>query len=148
MTEQDKNDSAFRSINTLIERWKEGTFGEIVDDWRWIFSYSKKYKGAILFYTLMGIISTSLGLVSSVASKYLIDIVTGFQKNKLALLLVIMIGSSLFSLLLSSVISRISARLSIFINNDIPSAFIIELTIEITISIIFDNIDITKMLFL
>lgn len=121
MTEQDKNDSAFRSINTLIERWKEGTFGEIVDDWRWIFSYSKKYKGAILFYTLMGIISTSLGLVSSVASKYLIDIVTGFQKNKLALLLVIMIGSSLFSLLLSSIISRISARLSIFINNDIQA---------------------------
>lgn len=114
-------DTAFRSLSTLIQRWKDGTFGEIIDDWRWIFSYSKKYKGAILFYTLLGIGSTSFGLVSSVASKYLIDIVTGYQMDKLALLLLIMIGSSLFSLVFSSIISRISARLSVFINNDIQA---------------------------
>lgn len=116
-----KQDSAFRSLDTLIQRWKEGTFGEIIDDWHWIFSYSKKYKGAILFYTVLGIASTSFSLVSSVASKYLIDIVTGYQTDKLVLLLVIMVGSSLFNLLFSSVISRISARLSIFINNDIQA---------------------------
>ncbi len=121
MSEQNKNDSAFRSLDTLIGRWKDGTFSEIIDDWRWIFSYSKKYKWAILFYTVLGIVSTSFGLVSSVASKYLIDIVTGYQTDKLAMLLFIMIGSSLFSLLFSCVISRISARLSIFINNDIQA---------------------------
>ena len=119
--EEKKQDSAFQSLDTLIRRWKEGTFGEILDDWRWIFSYSKKYKGAILFYTLLGIASTSFGLVGSVASKYMIDIVTGYQTNKLPVLLIIMVGSSLFSLLFSSVISRISARLSIFINNDIQA---------------------------
>lgn len=121
--EQENNirDSAFRSLDTLFQRWKDGTFGEIIDDWRWIFSYSKKYKGAILFYTLLGIVSTSFGLISSVASKYLIDIVTGYQMDKLTWMLIIMIGSSLFSLLFSSVISRISARLSIFINNDIQA---------------------------
>ena len=121
-TEQEKKqNSAFQSLDTLVQRWKEGTFGEILDDWKWIFSYSKKYKGVILFYTLLGIASTSFGLVGSVASKYLIDIVTGYQMDKLPLLLVIMVGSSLFSLLFSSVISRISARLSIFINNDIQA---------------------------
>lgn len=119
--EEKKQDSAFQSLDTLIRRWKEGTFGEILDDWRWIFSYSKKYKGAILFYTLLGIASTSFGLVGSVASKYMIDIVTGYQTDKLPVLLIIMVGSSLFSLLFSSVISRISARLSIFINNDIQA---------------------------
>lgn len=123
LEEQNENHSAsaFRSLDTLIQRWKNGTFGEILDDWRWIFSYSRKYKGAILFYTFLGIASTSLGLVSSVASKYTIDIVTGYQKNRLATLLIIMIGSSLFSLLFRSVISRITARLSIFINNDIQA---------------------------
>ena len=121
-TEQEKKqNSAFQSLDTLVQRWKEGTFGEILDDWRWIFSYSKKYKGAILFYTILGIASTSFGLVGSVASKYMIDIVTGYQTSKLALLIIIMVGSSLFSLLFSSVISRISARLSIFINNDIQA---------------------------
>lgn len=119
-TEKQK-DSAFRSIDTLIRRWKEGTFGEIIDDWRWIFSYSKKYKGAILFYTLLGIASTSFGLVSSVAGKYLIDIVTGYQTDQLTTLLLIMIGSSVFRLMFNNVINRVSARLSIFINNDIQA---------------------------
>lgn len=119
--QDNKQDSAFRSLDTLIQRWKNGTFGEILEDWRWIFSYSLKYKGAILLYTLLGIASTSLGLVGSVASKYTIDIVTGYQTNRLATLLIIMIGSSLFSLLFRSVISRITARLSIFINNDIQA---------------------------
>lgn len=121
-TEQEKKqNSAFQSLDTLIQRWKEGTFGEILDDWRWIFSYSKKYKGAILFYTLLGIASTSFGLVGSIASKYLIDIVTGYQTDKLVTLIIIMVCSSLFSLLFSSVISRITARLNIFINNDIQA---------------------------
>lgn len=119
--EEKKQNSAFQSLDILFQRWKEGTFGEIIDDWRWIFSYSKKYKGAILFYTLLGIASTSFGLISSIVSKYLIDIVTGYQTDKLVLLLVMMVGSSLFSLLFNSIISRISARLSIFINNDIQA---------------------------
>ena len=67
---------SFESLDILIGRWKDGTFSEIIDDWKWIFSYSKKYKGAIVFYTLLGIFSTSMGLVSSVASKYMIDIIT------------------------------------------------------------------------
>ena len=115
------SESMFRSVSVLLRRWKDGTFGEILDDWRWILSYSKRYKGAILFYTLLGIASSSFGIVSSVASKYLIDIVTGYQTEKLSLLIGIMVGSSLFTLLFSSVISRISARLSIFINNDIQA---------------------------
>lgn len=120
-TNEQSQSGAFSTAKTLIRRWKEGTFGEIIDDWRWIFTYSAKYKGAILFYTILGVFSTSLGLVGSVASKYLIDIVTGRQTSKLALLLVVMIGSSLFSLLFSSVISRISTRLTTYIHNDIQA---------------------------
>lgn len=113
--------SSFRSIDTLIKRKKDGTFSEIIDDWKWIFSYSGRYKGAILFYTILGIISTSLGLVSSIVSKYLIDIITGYRSDKLGILIAVMIGSSLFGLAFNSIISRISARLSIDINNDIQA---------------------------
>ena len=28
---------------------KNGTFSEIIDDWKWIFGYSARYKGAIVF---------------------------------------------------------------------------------------------------
>ncbi|MDY4207820.1 MAG: ABC transporter ATP-binding protein [Lachnospiraceae bacterium] len=112
---------SFESLDILIKRWKDGTFSEIIDDWKWIFSYSKRYKGAIIFYTLLGIFSTSMGLVSSVASKYMIDIITGYQTSKLWIMIAITLGSAVFSLVFSNVINRVSAKLSIYINNDIQA---------------------------
>lgn len=116
-----RKNSPFESLDILISRWKDGTFSEILDDWKWIFSYSVRYKGAIAFYVVLGIISTSMGLISSVASKYLIDIITGYETSKLWIMAVIMVGSSLFSLAFSSIISRISTKLGIDINNDIQA---------------------------
>lgn len=116
-----RKNSPFESLDILISRWKDGTFSEILNDWKWIFSYSVRYKGAIAFYVVLGIISTSMGLISSVASKYLIDIITGYETSKLWIMAVIMVGSSLFSLAFSSIISRISTKLSIDINNDIQA---------------------------
>ena len=86
-SKEKSKDAPFESIRILSERWKNGTFSEIIDDWKWIFGYSARYKGAIVFYTILGILSTSLGLVGSVAGKYLIDIITGYQIQKLPLLL-------------------------------------------------------------
>ncbi len=117
----EQKNPAFESLDILISRWRDGTFGEIIDDWKWIFSYSARYKGAILFYIILGIFSTSMGLVSSVASKYLIDIITGFDTNHLWVVIAVMIGSTAFSLTFGSIISRISTKLSIDINNDIQA---------------------------
>lgn len=123
MREQNNNSQkiSFESLDILIGKWKDGTFREIIDDWKWILSYSKRYKGAIVFYTLLGIFSTSMGLVGSVASKYTIDIITGYQTSKLGIMIAIMLGSALFSLVFSNLINRISVKLSIDINNDIQA---------------------------
>ena len=119
---QSQNKSiSFESLDILISRWKDGTFAEILDDWKWIFSYSARYKGAIAFYLILGIISTSMGLVSSVAGKYMIDIITGHDSSRLWVMAVIMVSSSVFSLIFGSIISRITAKLSIDINNDIQA---------------------------
>ena len=119
---KNKQESAtFASLETLAARWKDGTFREIIDDWKWIFTYSARYKFAIVFYVFLGIFSTTMGLVSSVAGKYLIDIITGYQTSKLAILIIVMVGSSVASLALDSVLSRITTRLSIYINNDIQA---------------------------
>ena len=68
---------SFESVEIITTRWKEGTFSEIIDDWKWIFSYSKRYKKVIAFYLILGVFSSTLGLASSVISKYLIDIIVG-----------------------------------------------------------------------
>ena len=119
--EQKNRSTSFESLDILIMKWKDGTFREIMDDWKWIFTYSMKYKGAIAFYLILGIFSTSLGLVGSIAGKYLIDIITGYQTDKLWLLVSIAIGSSVFGLVFGSIISRITAKLGIYINNDIQA---------------------------
>lgn len=112
---------SFDSLETLVRRWKDGTFGEIIDDWKWIFSYSARYKGAIAFYLFLGIFSTTLSLVSSVASKYIIDIITGHDSSRLWVMIAVMVGSTVFSLVFGSLISRITAKLNIAINNDIQA---------------------------
>ncbi|MBQ6221574.1 MAG: ABC transporter ATP-binding protein [Solobacterium sp.] len=113
--------AAFRSLDTLYKRWKEGTFGEILEDWKWIFSYSSRYKGTIVFYTFLGIFSSTLALVSGVVSKYIIDIVTGYQYEKLGILIALYVGSSIFSLVFSSLLSRVTAKLSLRINHEIQA---------------------------
>lgn len=122
MSEQnsDKTNS-FETLSVLRQRWKDGTFSEIIDDWKWIFSYSRRYKGAIAFYTVLGVFGSTLGLVSSVAGKYMIDIITGDKVDKLPLMIAIMAGSALFSLLFSNLIGRLSLKLSIRINNEIQA---------------------------
>ena len=113
--------AAFRSLDTLYKRWKEGTFGEILEDWKWIFSYSSRYKGTIVFYTFLGIFSSTLALVSGVVSKYIIDIVTGYQYEKLGILIALYVGSSIFSLVFSSVLNRVTAKLSLRIRHEIQA---------------------------
>lgn len=117
----EENKALFQSLHILRSRWKDGTFGEILDDWRWIFSYSRRYKTAIVFYTLLGVFGTTFGLVASVAGKYVIDIITGYETSKLGAMIAVMLGSALFSLAFSNIINRISTRLSISIHNDIQA---------------------------
>lgn len=112
---------SFQSLRILLSRIKDGTFSEILDDWKWILSYSARYKGAIALYIVLGILSITFGLAGSIAGKYLIDIITGYETSKLPLLLGIMIGGSLLSLAFDNIVNRISVKLSIDINNDIQA---------------------------
>lgn len=121
MEKNSKNKLEFQSVSLLASRWKDGTFREIFEDWRWILGYSARYWRAVVYYIALGVFSTTLGLASSVAAKHLIDIITGRQTDKLTVLILVMVIGSLFSLTFDSLINRISAKLSICINNDIQA---------------------------
>ena len=108
-------------VQTLLNKLDDGTFSDFFEDWKWIFSYSRKYTKVIICYTIIGIISSTLGLVSSVASKYMIDIITGYQFEKLWLVAVIMVLSMVVSLLFTSLVNRYSTKLSIYVNNDMQA---------------------------
>lgn len=118
---KEENRAARASVfwQEMKKKKEDGTLKDVWEDWKWILRYTKRYKGAVLFYTLTGIFSSTFSLVSAVASKYTIDIITGFQFSRLWLLILIMVSSSLISISFTALTNRISTKLSIEINNDI-----------------------------
>lgn len=115
-----------KAVQYIINLIDDGTFRDFFGDWKWIFSFSRKYRWVIAFYTVLGIISSSLSLLSSVISKYLVDIVTvdiavNADATRLWILILAMVASAVFSLVFSSLVSRYSTKLSIYVNNDIQA---------------------------
>ena len=109
------------ALQTLFDRAEDGSIKEFIDDWKWIFGYSKKYKWAIALYTVVGILSSTFGLGASVLTKYMIDIIVNRKINQVWLLAFLMIFSTIFSVIFSSIVSRLSAKISIYVNNDIQA---------------------------
>ncbi|MCD8383682.1 MAG: hypothetical protein LUC39_01805 [Clostridiales bacterium] len=105
-----------KAVQYIINLIDDGTFRDFFGDWKWIFSFSRKYKWVIVFYTVLGIVSSSLSLLSSVISKYLVDIVTvdiavNADATRLWILILAMVLSAVFSLVFSSLVSRYSTKL-------------------------------------
>ena len=113
----------FRNDNMQIlhDSMRDGTIKEFVDDWKWIFSYSKKYRWIVVFYCVLGILGSTMSIGTSYVGRILINIVVGKQQDKLWILIIAMIGMLILSLVLSSLSSYINARISIYVNNDMQS---------------------------
>lgn len=109
------------TVQALENRFADGSIREFADDWKWIFGYSKKYKWAIAIYTLVGIMSSTLGLGASVLTKYMIDIIVNRKIDQAWLLAFLMIFSTLSSVLFSSLVNRLSTKISIYVHNDIQA---------------------------
>ena len=119
--EDNRQPMGSEALGTLVSSWRDGTFSEIWADWKWIWGYTKRYRRAVWFYTILGVASSTLGLVSAVASKYSIDIITGYDSDHLWFIVTVMVASALVGLLLRSVTSRISTKISLRVNNDIQA---------------------------
>lgn len=61
----------------------------------------------IALYIALGVLGTTVGLFGSVAGKYLIDIVTGYDTARLPLLVFAAIGSTAVSIAFDCVVSRV-----------------------------------------
>ena len=109
------------SIRLLIQKFKDGSIREMWEEFKWMFSYGKNYKKEIIFYTLLGLFSTVMSLISSVAGKELIDIVTGHKTSKALGMAILMVSMALFSLFFGQIMSRITLKINIRIQNEIQA---------------------------
>ncbi|NLW20363.1 MAG: ABC transporter ATP-binding protein [Clostridiales bacterium] len=98
------------TLGRLRQKLREGLLQKLLEEWRFIAGYMKRYTWQIVFYVLLGVASTLLGLAGSLLSKRLIDAVTGFDSGSIGTLAAWYIGFGLFGLLTSALVSRISTR--------------------------------------
>ena len=64
------------AVQSILNKWHDGTFSDFIGDWKWIFSFSKKYRAIIVFYTIIGILGSTLSLGGAYVSRILINIRT------------------------------------------------------------------------
>jgi len=106
-------------LKKLIEKIKQGMLKEMYIEAKWMYKYVYKYKWGVVFYIILGIVGTGMSLASSVASKNLIDAVTGFDSGGIGLAAAIIVGMSLGSIIVSAITSRISTKINIKVGNEI-----------------------------
>lgn len=106
-------------IKKVIRKVKEGMLQEMWEETKWMYQYAKRYKEAILFYIILGVLGTAMSLGGSVASKYLIDAVTGVDKRNIGYIVFLIIAMAILGVIIKAVSSRITAKISVKVNNEI-----------------------------
>lgn len=84
----------------------------MITEWKWIFSYAKKYKFALVLYVFLGIIVAVMSLGVSVASKHLIDSVVNKTNETIFRYALITIGFVVFQHVFQSLVSYVTAIVS------------------------------------
>ncbi len=110
-----------KKILFYITRIREGRLKEFFLQTKWIYQYAKQHKLAILFYTLLGMVSTVIGLFSSIISKKLIDIIIGHETGNIILIFSIMIGINISSSIMTQISGYASNWVSMKIDAEIKS---------------------------
>lgn len=105
----------------IIGRIKAGRLQEMWMQTKWIYQYVRRYWIVMIFYTLLGMFSTVVSLVSSLVSRNLIDIITGHQTGRLIQTFCIMIGLGVGNTFLSQVSGYASNYLSMKVDAEIKS---------------------------
>lgn len=106
-------------ISKIKRKISDGSLREMIVEAKWMYAYAKKYWLAIFFYIVVGIIGTCFSLISSVASKYLVDAIVGesnFRVLYVACVVVVAAGSYI---IVSSVASRIGMKITLKVNREI-----------------------------
>lgn len=100
---------------------KEGAFSEMLSEARWMYTYVRRFRMIILIHILLGVAGTAMGLLSSLAMRRLIDVVTGYQTGAVWSAAAYMAGMMLGSLFMQAIASRIAAVINIRVQNDIQA---------------------------
>lgn len=109
----------FQQLKQKIHR---GDPQQLKRELKWLAAGVRRYQGSILVIGILGLMGTVMGLASSVASKYLIDAVTGFGAGLLVRSAVIMGVMMLGGLVFQGISSRVGASIHVRVRNEMQHA--------------------------
>lgn len=112
MTKRIKDIDCHNKIERFKEMWQQT---------KWIYQYAKHYWKPMIFYTVLGIFGTVIGLLSSWVSKKLIDIITGQETGALIQTFAVMIGLNLGMTFVSQISNYASSWISMKVDADIKT---------------------------
>lgn len=101
---------------------------DVLQEWKWLFKYIRKYWWGVTAYIFMGIVSTLMGLGASVASKYLIDAVVNRTESALLPAAVLVIGLAVMQIVFQALSSVATSRIGTRVNMEIRADFFERIT--------------------
>lgn len=109
---------------SLRQRVKNGALRDAVRETRWIYRHTRAYRRSILLYTLLGLITTGLSMLSALISKELVNSIVnlgagGYGGRRVATVGITMSLVALFRIALSAFVSRYSAKINLRVANDL-----------------------------
>ena len=108
----------FQRVKRKID---DGFLQEFVGELRWLWQYIRRYRATVAIHILLGVLGILMSLGSSVASKHLIDAVTGYQSGAIGLAASLMVGMQLGNIAMRSISSRVGAVINIRVQNEMQA---------------------------
>lgn len=84
-------------------------FRSLGKEWKWLLSFTSKYRLQVVLYIVIGLVSTAMGLGVNVASKYLIDSVISHSNETILKSAVFAVTLGVTQIVVSAAISRIAS---------------------------------------
>lgn len=88
-------------------------------EWRWMLRYTRRYRGALLMYILIGMLDVGLGLLISLGGKTLVDMVVSRDSSRMVYVVCMLALLMLGQLAAGAVTSRIHAQVQVRAVNQI-----------------------------
>lgn len=105
----------------LSKKLRSKDWGKIFASWIWIYEYVKKYWLQIGLYTVLGLVGTVFGLISSVVAKNLIDAVTGLDSGSIGWAFALYAGLGISRVFLNIFTGKLSLLIQTKVQNEIQA---------------------------
>lgn len=99
---------------------KDG-INRIINNLKWIYGYGRQHIVLIVIYTLIGMSGAVVGLLGSLVSKDLVDIITGHKTGELLKTFCMMIGVQLGTVAINNISSYVSMKINLKVENEIKA---------------------------